>query len=235
MSNQDSLNEMEMDELDRFLLERGQSSDSYEGKDEGLLGLSELDGFFTAIVSCPETIPPSEWLPAVWGEEEPVWGSVDGFEKIYRLMIRHFNDVVNSLMAPGFQFEPIFNENELDGQRYTVVEEWCVGYMRGVELRAEAWDTGGDELFDLLQPILLFSGEPGWEVLDTLDEEEVIDLQASIPGVAQDIHHFWLARRGIADIGIEQIVDKVAVDSPIDPDGPCPCGSGKPFRKCCLH
>jgi uncharacterized protein len=232
MSNQDSLNEVEMEELDRFLLERGQDVENYEGKDEGLLGLSELDGFFTAIVSGPETILPSEWLPVVWGEDEPVWGSVESFDKIYKLMIRHFNDVVDAMMAPGFGFEPIFNENEVDGQRYTVVDEWCIGYMKGVALRAEAWDKGGDEVFDMLQPILLFSGEPGWEVLDTLEEDEVADLQVAIPAVAQDIHRFWLDRRGFSSLENEE---GLAVESPLDPDGPCPCGSGKPFRKCCLH
>jgi uncharacterized protein len=232
MSNHDSLDEVEMDELDRFLLERGQGFENYEGRDEGLLGLSELDGFFTAIVSGPETILPSEWLPAVWGEDEPDWGSVESFDKIYQLMIRHFNDVVSSLMAPGFAFEPIFNENEVDGQRYTVVDEWCIGYMKGVALRAEAWDEGGDELFDMLQPILLFSGEPGWEVLDTLEEDEVADLQVAIPAVAQDIHRFWLTRRGFPTVENEEAL---LVDNPLDPDGPCPCGSGRPFRKCCLH
>ena len=232
MINQDSLNEVEMDELDRFLLERGQDSEPYEGKDEGLLGLSELDGFFTAIASGPETILPSEWLPAVWGEDEPDWESAMGFDKIYQLMMRHYNDVVNSLMAPGFEFEPIFNENEVDGQRYTVVDEWCIGYMKGVSLRAEAWDEGGDEVFDMLQPILLFSGEPGWEVLDTLDEEEVADLQVAIPGAVQDIHRFWLARRGFPMLDSDA---PMAQEAPIDPDAPCPCGSGKPFRKCCLH
>ncbi len=191
-----------------------------------------LDGFFTAIISGPESIPPSTWLPAVWGESEPSWDSAEGFEKIYALMIRHYNDVVNSLMAPGFEFEPVFNENEVDGQRFLVVNEWCLGYMRGVALAAEAWDSGGEELFDLLQPIMLFSDEPGWDVLDAMEEEEIADLQASIPGVAQDIQRFWLARRQFPMLSAD---DRIETEVGIDPDAPCPCGSGKPFRKCCLH
>ncbi len=226
------LEDWEMDELDRFLLERLPEEAEGESLDEGLLGMSELDGFFTAIISGPEVIPPAAWLPAVWGEMEPTWESAEGFEKIYALMIRHYNDVVNSLMAPGFEFEPVFNENEVDGQRFLVVNEWCLGYMRGVALAAEAWDSGGEELFDLLQPIILFSDEPGWEVLDTLDAEEIADLQASIPGVAQDIQRFWLARQQFPTLSAE---DYGEPQTAIDPDAPCPCGSGKPFRKCCLH
>lgn len=227
------LEDWEMDELDRFLLERQPEADDDEMEDEGLLGMSELDGFFTAIVSGPEPIPPSRWLPAVWGSHEPVWQSEDGFETIYQLMIRHYNDVVNSLMQPGFEFEPVFNENEVDGQRFLVVNEWCFGYMRGVALAAEAWDRGGEDIFNLLQPIMLFSDEPGWEVLDTLDDEQVADLQAAIPAVAQDIQAFWLARRrfsaSVSDLPVQ------AGQATPDPDAPCPCGSGRPFRRCCLH
>ncbi len=29
--------------------------------------ISELDGYVTAVLACPEMVPPSEWLPHVWG------------------------------------------------------------------------------------------------------------------------------------------------------------------------
>ena len=30
--------------------------------------LSELDGYVTGVLACPDMISPSEWLPHVWGE-----------------------------------------------------------------------------------------------------------------------------------------------------------------------
>jgi uncharacterized protein len=226
------LTDEEMNELDRFLLDRVDESTCLEGQDEGLLGLSELDGFFTAIASGPELILPSEWMPAIWGDQDPVWATPADFERIFLLLTRHYNGVINALMAADFEFEPIFNEREVDGERYTIVDEWCVGYMRGVSLCPDAWDGGGDRVFELLQPILLFSGEPGWEVLDELDDETVRDLQAAIPGAVRDIHRFWLTRQGYSEIG------PIRVNTPDqlrDLDAPCACGSGKPYRKCCLH
>jgi uncharacterized protein len=223
------LDDWEMDELDRFLLEHmAQTHDS----DEGLLGMSELDGFFTAIISGPQTIPPSTWLSAVWGDREPAWESVEGFEKIYQLMLRHYNDVVNSLMAPGYAFEPVFNESEVDGRRHLEVNDWCQGYMRGVALAVEAWNSGGDELFELLQPIMLFCDELDLQVLDIMDEGEIADLQTSIPALAQEIQRFWLARRRFTILSAD---DRLESELTLDADAPCPCGSGKPFRKCCLH
>ncbi len=226
------LTDEEMNELDHFLLDRVDDSAYIDGQDEGLLGLSELDGFFTAIASGPELISPSEWMPAVWGDQAPAWTSPEAFERIFQLMTRHYNGVVNALMAPDYEFEPIFNEREIEGELYTLVDEWCVGYMRGVSLCPDAWDGGGDAVFELLQPILLFSGEPGWEILDDLDDNAVLDLQAAIPAAVRDIHRFWLERRGYSEIGPISVTEPEQLR---DLDAPCACGSGKPYRKCCLH
>ena len=35
------------------------------------MGLSDLDGFLTGVLCSPELIMPSEWLPLVWGSNEP--------------------------------------------------------------------------------------------------------------------------------------------------------------------
>lgn len=55
------LNEEEIEQLDRFLLERIDDDADTEGKDEGVVDVSELDGLFTAIVSGPEVIQPSRY------------------------------------------------------------------------------------------------------------------------------------------------------------------------------
>ena len=56
------LDDFEYDELDGFLL----ALDS----DRAVQNMSELDGFVTAIVSGPEYVAPSEWLPVLWGGGE---------------------------------------------------------------------------------------------------------------------------------------------------------------------
>ena len=32
------------------------------------MALSEFDGYVTGLLACPDMIPPSEWLPHIWGE-----------------------------------------------------------------------------------------------------------------------------------------------------------------------
>ena len=54
------LSDAELDELEVFL-----ASDAVP---QDCMDLEMLDGFLTAIVSGPESIQPSEWLPQVWSD-----------------------------------------------------------------------------------------------------------------------------------------------------------------------
>ena len=99
-----SLNEAEIDRLDRFLLDCIDEDADTDGKDEGVLDISELDGFFTALVSGPVMIQPSRWLPVVWGDFEPTWESTEDFEDVISLMIRHMNGIAATLMEQPEDF-----------------------------------------------------------------------------------------------------------------------------------
>ena len=65
-----SLTDQELDQLEDFLLDRIDEDIDTSDMDEGIFDASTLDGFFTAIVSGPEMIQPSRWLPVVgkWGQ-----------------------------------------------------------------------------------------------------------------------------------------------------------------------
>jgi uncharacterized protein len=225
------LNEKEIERLDRFLLERIDDDADTEGKNEGVLDVSELDGLFTAIVSGPVMIQPSGWLPAVWGDFEPVWESEKDFKEILSLMMRHMNGIAAMLMERPEDFEPIFLEREVKGRTYTIVDEWCEGYMQGVALAAEQWDAGNKEIMRLLAPILAFTQATDWKGHD-YGESEVEVIQQTIAPCVREIHAYWLARRQ----------EQAPVAGPVRRSGPrvgrndpCPCGSGRKYKKCCLH
>jgi len=54
---------IDLDALDAFLL--------CECAPENSMGLSDLDGFLTGVIVCPELLMPFEWMPALWGGDEP--------------------------------------------------------------------------------------------------------------------------------------------------------------------
>lgn len=225
------LSDDELETLDRFLLDRVDEDTVTPGQDEGILDISTLDGFFTAIVSGPKIIPPSQWLPAVWGECEPTWDSEQDFQAILTLLMRHMNGIAAILMEDPEHFEPIYLEREVEGKIYTIVDEWCEGYRRGVALAEDLWIAGGQEMTILLTPVFAFTEATDWRGHDYSDSE-VEAIQEAIAVNARDIHTFWLARRGEA-LAASQPVRR---DRPrVGRNDPCPCGSGKKYKKCCLH
>jgi uncharacterized protein len=225
------LDETEMDFLDDFLLERIDDETDTEGKDEGVLLISELDGLFTAIVSGPVMIPPSQWLPAVWGDFEPEWKDEKEFEYVFSLMMRHMNVIAAMLTTVPEEFEPMFEQRIVEGRTHTIVDEWCEGYVRGIELVPELWEEGGEQMDVYLIPIYAFTGATSWRAHD-LAENETNNLRHTIPECVREIHAYWLARREEFEPGKAPVRRS---ETHVGRNDPCPCGSGKKYKKCCLH
>jgi len=225
------LSDEEYERLDRFLLDRIDEDADTTDKDEGVLDISELDGLFTAIVSGPVPVMPSQWLPAVWGDFEPVWTDEKELEGIFSLMMRHMNVIAHLLMKTPEDFEPLYLEREVEGRTSTIVDEWCDGYWRGVQLAQDVWDEGGQEMATLLTPILAFTEVTDWKGHE-YENDEVRTIQQAIAPNVRAIHAYWLARR--ADY--EPAARPVRRSEPrVGRNDPCPCGSGRKYKKCCLH
>lgn len=227
-----TLDDSELDWLDEFLPSRVDEDADTHDKDEGILDVSELDGFLTAVVSGPVMLPPSQWLPVVWGDFEPTWENEKDFSKVMSLMVRHMNGIAGTLLEQPENFEPIFNEHRVQGKNHTIVEEWCHGYLRGVSLAMDEWDKGGHEMMALLTPIMAFVSDDGWKQLKEMTDEEVENLKNAIMPNVREIHAFWLARRGESRPSPTPVRH---TEPRVGRNDPCPCGSGKKYKKCCLH
>jgi len=225
------LSQEEFDELDNFLLERIDDEEEAIDRDEGILDMSDLDGFFTAIVSGPVMIPPSQWLPVIWGDCEPVWDSVEDYQRIFSLMIRHMNSIAFLLNEHPQEYEPVFMQHGGDEQQAMIVDEWCEGFMRGVGLDAKAWGLDDDEMFLKIAVIAAFTSTTEWQAHEHSNEEIVV-LQHSIADKVRDIHAFWLPQRDVEPTAAEPIRRQ---QPRVGRNDPCPCGSGKKYKKCCLH
>jgi len=226
------LTETELQQLDEYLLNRIDDDAQTDGKDEGILDVSELDGLFTAIVSGPSFITPSQWLPVIWGDFEPEWRDEREFKQIFTLLGRHLNGIADTLMEQPEYFEPMFLERTVEGKTYTIVEEWCRGYMRGVSLALEQWDQGGELISALLMPILVHTSKRGWETLENMSETEKENIQQAITPNVREIHAHWLTQRAPGSTPSTTIRHTTPT---IGRNDPCPCGSGKKYKKCCLQ
>ena len=221
--------------LGEFLLDRIDDDADTEDRDEGILDISELDGFLTAVVSGPVSVLPSQWIPQVWGDFEPMWEREQDVQEVMTLLMRHMNAIAVMLMEQPEDFEPIFLERSFEGKNYTIVDEWCEGYMRAVALVADQWELDAREMRKLLAPIMVFQGEHVLQTHDLYNDQEVRVLQETIPASIRRIHSYWLSKRTPSGTQVPSAQKTVVGVPKVGRNDPCPCGSGKKYKKCCLQ
>jgi uncharacterized protein len=222
------LSDEELDELDQFLIS--------DATPEECMDIAMLDGFFTALVIGPNTIMPSQWLPAVWGETEEdamAFKSAEQMQHIVGLVMRMYNDRVQDLQEGIDEYEPLIYQSEHEGRTIPILDEWCMGFIRAIQLDPEGWqplvevepeDTGGG----LLTPMLLYGTEEGW---DQLRENEALadrhqDFADAIAPCVLGIRDYWLPQR-------KEAATYRRESTKVGRNDLCPCGSGKKYKKCC--
>jgi yecA family protein len=101
------------------------------------MGLSDLDGFLTGIAVGPELILPSEWLPVIWGGDEPVFDTDSEMRAVLGTIMGRYNEIVACINADPEAIEPMFWEGP---QGEVVASDWANGFLDAVALRPEAWE-----------------------------------------------------------------------------------------------
>jgi len=229
MRSNPSLSETELDKLELFL-------DTLNAA-EAPMNISMLHGFLTAVAIGPATVLPSQWLPEVWGKEGPVFDSEEEAEFICGLIFRLYDTISRTLAESPDEFAPLlYQEENGGGQNDFESEDWCVGFSRGVAMRAKDWDPliEDEALGVLLTPVIVFSLP---EAMAELREKNpspqaTKELLAMLPLSVQAINEYWAPRRK------ERAAEAYASPdarrrAKVGRNDPCPCGSGKKFKKCC--
>jgi len=221
------LSEAELDELNAIL--------HTPGWPETTLGLSALDGFLTAIIISPGAVMPSRWLPWLWGT-----GQVETFpsnataQRFFGLVMRHINGIAGTLAENPKNFAPIFlKENET-----CVVEPWCKGFMIALHHLREEWRPFFDdqEHQRVITPLLVGAHDDKPDVPEVRRqmESEGVVLSDAITESVRLLHAYWLPHRRLQREEVLQTRPRSVVVAPkVGRNEPCPCGSGRKYKKCC--
>lgn len=210
-------------ELDDFLLS--------EEVDEDAMLLSELDGFLAGLIVCPDLVQPSEWLPLVWGEDAPLFDSEDQAQTVIGLIMGHYNDIIRQLNRG--RYRPIY---DIDTDDSALWEIWIEGFRRAMGLRPEAWSSfiqNEDPDLQRAHFVLGRLAELATHPVDmeTMEIDEELENLAPdlIPSHVEILHRARLAQANPFATSTKESFPKVGRNDP------CPCGSGKKYKKCCLN
>jgi len=211
-----------IEELDEFLLSDDLPEDS--------LQLSDLDGFLTGIVVGPELIMPSEWIPFIRGGVEPVFDDQEQADRIMGIIMARYNQIILQLDGGQGSVEPIVYRAP---DSKVIVADWAAGFMDALGLRADAWKPllNDQESNYLMLPLLALTSDVDSELLFEGTQQqarEIIEESAeSLPNIILEIYDYWKGRIGPANDNTLKFSKKVGRNEP------CPCGSGRKYKRCC--
>ena len=198
--------------------------------------LEELDGFIAGLLVCPELIKPGDWLPIVWNrdsaDQQPVFEDLGHVNRVLGLVMEHYNDVARTLIENPDRYSPLF---AIDKRNDDVLWElWIEGFEKAVALRPAAWkaflDADGDTVAAMSGMLMLAAIARG--------DEEVKDHDTA-SATAPDRIADWVVNLNewrLANYQPTQSIDPrggSASRKKVGRNDPCPCGSGKKYKKCC--
>lgn len=186
----------------------------------------EVQGFMTALITGPDALDDSEWLPEILGHED--YFSEDEREEVKQLVSALAQDLRRQLEAKTFTgFWECYATEE--GTDYY---PWCNAYLYALDVVHTDWFEAVDqeEFEELFYPLMalggMFDDEENGGIALELDDQEIQELAADLPVAVQDIYRYWQAI-----IRKPQTVRRNG--QKIGRNDPCPCGSGKKYKACC--
>lgn len=187
--------------------------------DGGARSLAFARGVFAAASSAPTELAPTEWLPLILGDQVPNKGAL---RQILALLIRDCNSCADCL-ALGVPAVP---------QEEEKITEFCKGFVQ-VAQRDAQWKSDADAFAKTL-PFMALSGYADLESVTTLSDEAKNDPAAYLEReraalserVAENYKHFAEARE-------KPKAPSVREEKKVGRNDPCPCDSGKKYKKCC--
>lgn len=227
------------------------------------LNLDALHGFLFGLAITPEPVNLSEWLPCIFGKQllrvEGRTNSLLLLEPLFNAYNRLMKDQYDGdLMCPFADLEPEkVNRAQIGNWARGFFASmqlrwdfWDIPHQDGNMTQEEEVMAGSiaivaalampDQIVELMQP---------HKKAMQMDEEEFITfafdmlpsavatLQAyaingNLEGI-EDIYHECFESEDIDDIFDDSKQPELPFESKISRNDPCPCGSGKKYKKCC--
>jgi uncharacterized protein len=199
----------------------------------GTMNFECADGFLTALAAGPKSVPREEWRGHIWGAgiegsgEEPAYETEAQESYVRELFDRHMRTIETRLKA-GYRHRPALEDDAIA----EFVEEWAIGFSIGMDMRPGSWDPIArhkQAAFAVASIILLLppdqlAGED--EELEPLDDEARAGIVQNLPDLIRSAYAFW-HDQPVLPLFEPRRSQKIGRNEP------CPCGSGRKYKKCC--
>ncbi len=202
-----------------------------------------LHGFMFGIVITPALILPSEWYPILFDDGMPEFQSEKEDEAAQQGLLIFYNRLNNDRLD-GFIQSPFNAANSVDKELTPMAREWCRGFARAIALRPQYWLTQEDPhsisvFTESITTIMVLSDQHKADDLLIMSGRKVIPVEQEklLIGSLENLSFAINTLINHAfDSGAEYhptAMHKPVRSTKVRRNEPCPCGSGKKFKKCC--
>jgi len=223
---------------------------------QNTMNFYQLDGYLRAISCAPDATHKIEWHALIFNEATPDFENSAQesaiHEAIAELYHFHCEQVKNSCCdLPCMNAYASLQKDRID------VEQWARGFLQGYIVCESNWNqlfgrlnseqnaqnegakTILDEFDDILSTVSTVA-DAEYAVHEGTDPDELSAIFAQLPdSVIQCGRIGRLLDQRLAAIRASNVQEVSFVKAPaadkVSRNDSCPCGSGKKFKKCCLH
>lgn len=194
--------------------------------DPDLLPPLDMDGYLTGTLVTPE-LEVSDWIADLWTGIPPVIDEARMKQALAAVLTRR--KAIEANLQKGWPaYQPSFCERgkKADHDR---VRKWMKGFYRAMKLHADYWsDLADDERTATFVALLVGFIETDEPIEERDDAGAIRDEHAELlPRALVGMRKLALMRDGNATALRSLQASKVGRNDP------CPCGSGKKYKRCC--
>lgn len=216
---------------------------------DGTLSFHELEGLLFAITCSPEAILPSEWISLIFDDQDANYASMEEAQSVLEALMGLYNDINGQVFEgevtfPGdiqFRPPPLDNFDEA-----APLGQWARGFTIGHNWLFELWDEYTPEALDselgsCLMALSFYSSRELAEAYYGDIEEPSFTFEEfaeTVFGLLDDALDNYAQLSCSIRLALEEqdeTEQPFVREERVGRNDPCPCGSGKKYKKCCLQ
>lgn len=202
----------------------------------------ELDGYLTGIVVTPQAAPirPSAWTARLWGDREPIFADEAQINAALSAVMLRYNTLLGDVdrglerleATRIVDYRPLFLSGD-QKPAHDAVRTWVRGFWKAMELAPATWSA----LVEDERTKTIMAPFAGFFDLGKIEPHEIpADIDDRLDEDAALIPRMILVLRKLARI--READNRPALParrSKVGRNDPCPCGSGKKYKRCCAR
>jgi uncharacterized protein len=164
--------------------------------EEALSSLEMLDGYMTAAIVGPQAFEPKDWYALMWDKNkqlEPQFSSADEADMISELIVRHNNSLEAVFLEDPESFVPLFDRVAYESEEIhkLAVEEWCMGFLIGMELAYDAWQPLFENEEAAVMTMGFFMLSKVSDEFAHMTEREIEEITSTVGDAVIGIYLYW--------------------------------------------